>query len=554
MLTRLGHEPATLRSEGGPAASLLRLLWTLSQIDSHANSLYADPAEAGAGGELAMVADGAMLDGGAAAGGSGSGSQLLLNRKLNGKLLRQLADPLALCSRALPLWCASLAVSCPFLFAFESRRFYFYSTAFGLSRALQRLQNAQEGAAAPPNGSASERSDFRLGRLPRQKVRISRARVMDSALKVMDLYASAKALLEVEYFGEVGTGLGPTLEFYTLVSRELRRSELRLWLDDGIPAAATATADPSAAGDDGASPYVFSACGLYPRPVAQGGAGAGAAESGLPARAAQLFGFMGKFVAKALLDSRLVDLPFSATFYKQVLGQELTIADLATVRPELATTLRKLQAIAHRHAARQRATATGKPATAAAAVPSTDVDAGLQFDGVGVSDLGLDFTLPGLPEVELVPEGAQRDVTLDNCGEFVQRVLDVFLAEGVRAQVAAFRQGFTSVFAIDHLAAFSPDELEVLFNGSRERWDVPSIIEYLKFDHGYTRSSRAVGFLLEVLCEFDEATISAFLKFVTGSPRLPVGGLARLNPRLTVVQKRPEDGVSPDAYLPSVMT
>jgi E3 ubiquitin-protein ligase TRIP12 len=43
-------------------------------------------------------------------------------------------------------------------------------------------------------------------------------------------------------------------------------------------------------------------------------------------------------------------------------------------------------------------------------------------------------------------------------------------------------------------------------------------------------------------------------QFITGSPRLPVGGLARLSPRLTVVQKKPEAGVSSDAYLPSVMT
>lgn len=41
---------------------------------------------------------------------------------------------------------------------------------------------------------------------------------------------------------------------------------------------------------------------------------------------------------------------------------------------------------------------------------------------------------------------------------------------------------------------------------------------------------------------------------MTGSPRLPVGGLARLTPRLTVVKKSPEQGVSPNAYLPSVMT
>ena len=35
--------------------------------------------------------------------------------------------------------------------------------------------------------------------------------------------------LEIHYEGEVGTGLGPTLEFYSLVSKELQRSDLGLW-------------------------------------------------------------------------------------------------------------------------------------------------------------------------------------------------------------------------------------------------------------------------------------------------------------------------------------
>ena len=50
----------------------------------------------------------------------------------------------------------------------------------------------------------------------------------------------------------------------------------------------------------------------------------------------------------------------------------------------------------------------------------------------------------------------------------------------------------------------------VLLNGSRERWEVSTIVEHLKFDHGYTRSSRAVGFLLEVICEFNDATLATF--------------------------------------------
>ena len=34
---------------------------------------------------------------------------------------------------------------------------------------------------------------------------------------------------EIQYEGEVGTGLGPTLEFYSLVSKEIQRADLQLW-------------------------------------------------------------------------------------------------------------------------------------------------------------------------------------------------------------------------------------------------------------------------------------------------------------------------------------
>ena len=45
----------------------------------------------------------------------------------------------------------------------------------------------------------------------------------------MDDLASSRAILEIQYENEVGTGLGPTLEFYALVSQELQRADLELW-------------------------------------------------------------------------------------------------------------------------------------------------------------------------------------------------------------------------------------------------------------------------------------------------------------------------------------
>ncbi|CAN0310797.1 unnamed protein product [Ascophyllum nodosum] len=58
------------------------------------------------------------------------------------------------------------------------------------------------------------------------------------------------------------------------------------------------------------------------------------------------------------------------------------------------------------------------------------------------------------------------------------------------------------------------------------------------------------------MASLDPAGRRQFLRFVTGSPRLPIGGFAALRPRLTVVKKKVgcKVGGSPDAHLPSCST
>jgi len=45
-----------------------------------------------------------------------------------------------------------------------------------------------------------------------------------------------------------------------------------------------------------------------------------------------------------------------------------------------------------------------------------------------------------------------------------------------------------------------------------------------------------------------------FIKFLTGSKRLPIGGFKNLNPNINIVHKKELPGQPPDAILPSVMT
>ena len=257
-----------------------------------------------------------------------------LSNKLTPKLARQMQDALALCSGGLPAWCYQLTRACPFLFPFETRRQYFYSTAFGLSRALQRLQQQQ----SADNPNPSNDRELRIGRLQRQKVRVSRNRILDSAAKVMELYSSHKAVLEVEYFGEVGTGLGPTLEFYTLLSRDLQKVSLEMWrnsssvgMRESVSSGDLIMQDADAEildenvvvpeGNDVSNElpedgeYVLAPYGLFPRPWPT------TSESTRYTKVIAYYCLLGRTMAKALQDGRLLDLPLSTAFYKFMLGQ-----------------------------------------------------------------------------------------------------------------------------------------------------------------------------------------------------------------------------------------
>lgn len=72
--------------------------------------------------------------------------------------------------------------------------------------------------------------------------------------------------------------------------------------------------------------------------------------------------------------------------------------------------------------------------------------------------------------------------------------------------------------------------------------------------HGYGQGSSAFLMFLEVLSEMGIDDKRQFLMFTIGAPRLPLGGLAGLCPKLTVVKKIPSDYQNSDDLLPSVMT
>lgn len=336
-------------------------------------------------------------------------------------------------------------------------------------------------------------------------------------MKVMQLYGHSPSVLEVEYFEEVGTGLGPTLEFYSTVSREFSKKKLKIWREND---------------SNGTDEYAFGKRGLFPAPMSAQQATSEDGEKKL-----EMFKVLGKFVARSMLDSRIIDVSFNPTLFRLSDSSSTVItpslATIRTVDEDLAKSLRLLKKFAD---AKKQIDEDQDKTDA----QRTEASQGIRFQDCAVDDLALDFTLPGYPTIELIENGAHTAVTIENVGLYVEKVLDLTLGSGVKRQIDAFSAGFSEVFPYSALRAFTPDELVMLFGRNDEDWSLESesllmfrkyqanktlaLMDSIKADHGFNLDSKSVRNLLTTMSQYTPEERRDFLQFITGSPKLPIGG------------------------------
>jgi E3 ubiquitin-protein ligase TRIP12 len=52
-----------------------------------------------------------------------------------------------------------------------------------------------------------------------------------------------------------------------------------------------------------------------------------------------------------------------------------------------------------------------------------------------------------------------------------------------------------------------------------------ALAEAIKADHGFNVDSKTIRDLIDVMSDYDNPTRRACLQFITGSPKLPIGGM-----------------------------
>ncbi|CAM9668710.1 unnamed protein product, partial [Choristocarpus tenellus] len=120
--------------------------------------------------------------------------------------------------------------------------------------------------------------------------------------------------------------------------------------------------------------------------------------------------------------------------------------------------------------------------------------------------------------------------------------------------------GLTEAVDPRRLAVLTASEFQQLLSGEGggaggdEEWSYPTVMASIVCRHGYTKSSAQVQWLVRTMTGLNQNQRRRFLQFITGTPRLPVGGFAALRPRLTIVRKEVSFGATTDMHLPSCST
>ncbi|OUC44567.1 HECT-domain protein [Trichinella nativa] len=206
--------------------------------------------------------------------------------------------------------------------------------------------------------------------------------------------------------------------------------------------------------------------------------------------------FIGRLIAKAIYDNKLLDCYFTRAFYKHILSKPVKYTDIESEDPSFYQSMVFL---------------LENP----------------------VSTLGYDLTFSleveefGVREIrDLKPEGRTVLVTDANKMEYVRLVCQMKMTGAIRQQLNAFLEGFYDIIPRRLISIFNEQELELLISGLPiiDIDDLQQNTEYYK----YNKNSLQIQWFWRAVRSFDHAERAKLLQFVTGTSRVPLQGFAAL--------------------------
>jgi len=233
------------------------------------------------------------------------------------------------------------------------------------------------------------------------------------------------------------------------------------------------------------------------------------------------FRFLGRVMGRALFDDQLIKGHMVRHFYKHMLGWPITFHDLELDDEGYYESLKKLA----------------------------------RMDDVSM--MCLDFTateerMGVRTEVDLVPNGAMKEVTNENLPDYLEANLKYRMLERTKLQMTELLLGFYDVVPEPALTVFDHQELELLLCGlpkiDMDDWQVNTIYSGLYETKG--RQNQVVEWFWEIVRnDFDQEMKARLLQFVTGTSGVPSRGFSVLQGNDGNIKKFAIHGVDRASYM-----
>ena len=207
------------------------------------------------------------------------------------------------------------------------------------------------------------------------------------------------------------------------------------------------------------------------------------------------FKFAGRVIGKAVNDRQLLDVYFTRSFYKHILGKKVDYKDMEAVDLEFYNSLKWM----------------------------------LEND---ITDV-LDYTFSVESEdfgkrkvIDLKDNGSSISVTNENKEEYVRLMAEHKLTDAFKDQITAFLSGFHEIVPPKLVSIFDEAELELLISGVPDI-DIDDMQNNTDY-HGYTATSPQIGWFWRALRSFDKEERAKLVQFVTGTSKVPLEGFKAL--------------------------
>ena len=210
--------------------------------------------------------------------------------------------------------------------------------------------------------------------------------------------------------------------------------------------------------------------------------------------------FIGRVLAKALLENLTVNCCFNKVIYQLILGEKIEFKDLVFIDKPLYNSLKNLMAIKE--------------------------ECG---DNIALCEIYFSYQYKdekgNMCFQDLIENGNDILVTKDNFDLYVEKRIEFFTKSQLLG-VKEIIRGINTIFSVDLLKIFTSDQLGLLINGTPfidvDDWRLNTQYK------NYNDYDNVIIDFWDIISNLSQEDLSNFLLFCTGSSRVPIGGFKSL--------------------------